>query len=405
MPTRRFTLYLILVAAVVLGILQGEPLFFTLAYFALGTLVIALLWAWGGLRGLQMIRRTEARRGQVGRTLRETFVMKNPTLLPRLWLEVRDQSTLPGHRAGRVLFSVPARGAQSWQVRTHCTRRGYYRLGPATLVSGDPFGFFEVKRDVPFSSDILIYPETVPIHNFSPPSGYLPGGEAVQQHTHNITPSAAGIRDYVTGDSLRRIHWLSSARRGRLTVKEFDMDPLADFWIALDNHGAVHVPGDGYHPATSTEECGVSIAASLAEHFLQKQRAVGLVTYAPRRCWLPADRGPRQRHKVLELLAVTQATGAVSLGDMLKLEGERFARTTTLVVITPSVETAWLSALQWLKLRRVRVLVVHIDPASFGGAAGAREVSRALGMANVPVYPVRQGDNLSKALSRGVGNG
>ena len=55
-----------------------------------------------------------------------------------------------------------------------------------------------------------------------------------------VTPQAAGVRDYAPGDALRRIHWPTSARRDRLMTKEFDQDPQADVWIFLDAYAPVH---------------------------------------------------------------------------------------------------------------------------------------------------------------------
>jgi uncharacterized protein (DUF58 family) len=162
------------------------------------------------------------------------------------------------------------------------------------------------------------------------------------------------------------------------------------------NHGTQ----SGAHPTESTEEYCVTLAASLAEHFLAKQRSVGLVTYAPDRAWIAAERGPRQQRKILELLAVTQATGTMALGDMLRLEGERFARTTTALVVTPAVDGAWLGAVRWLKYRRVSVVVVLVDSGSFGGPVGLTQTTKVLYTEGIPVYPVRRGDNLSLALAR-----
>ena len=81
---------------------------------------------------------------------------------------------------------------------------------------------------------IIVYPPTVPIHRFATPIGTLSGGEAVRRRAHFVTTNAAGVRDYQPGDSFNRIHWRSSARRDRLMVKEFELDPLADVWIFLD---------------------------------------------------------------------------------------------------------------------------------------------------------------------------
>ncbi len=62
----------------------------------------------------------------------------------------------------------------------------------------------------------------------------LSGGEARHRRTYQLTSNVAGVRDYVHGDSLNRIHWPSSARAGRLIAKEFELDPTADIWLYLD---------------------------------------------------------------------------------------------------------------------------------------------------------------------------
>lgn len=402
MPGRRAALYAFLVASLALGLWLGHPMFFQLAYLALGLLIVSVLWTWGGVLWLRVERRTDARRGQVGRPLTETLSVQNRSLLPRLWLEVRDHSTLPGHLPGRVLVNIPPRARHEWAVTTTCMLRGLYRLGPTTLVSGDPFGFFEARRDLKAKNEVLVYPETVPLHDFAPTAGQLVGGEARRQPVHFVTPNAAGVREYVPGDSLNRIHWLSTARRGRLMSKEFEVDPLADVWIVLDNDARAHPAA--IVPAFSTEECAVKVAASLVRYFLEKARSVGFITYAPGRTFIQPDRGARQLTKALEALATSRATGSTSLHDLLALEGERFARATTLVIVTPSTTLRWIEDVRRLDLKGVHLVVVHIDPVSFSGAAdgaaaGAEEVVRALRTAGVTVYPVRQGDDLRKTLS------
>jgi uncharacterized protein (DUF58 family) len=82
----------------------------------------------------------------------------------------------------------------------------------------------------------VVTPHTVPITRFSPPVGYLPGGEAMHRRTPYVTASVSGVRDYAPGDSFNRIHWPSTARTSRLISKEFELDPLSDVWIFLDMH-------------------------------------------------------------------------------------------------------------------------------------------------------------------------
>ena len=89
-------------------------------------------------------------------------------------------------------------------------------------------------------ASLVVTPATVDLPGFSPPTGYLPGGESVHRRTPYITSSVSGIRDYVPGDSINRIHWASTARTGRLISKEFELDPLADVWMFLDMYEDAH---------------------------------------------------------------------------------------------------------------------------------------------------------------------
>jgi uncharacterized protein (DUF58 family) len=255
----------------------------------------------------------------------------------------------------------------------------------------------------------------VPLTDFALPIGLLPGGDALRRRTHHITANAAGVRDYVPGDSFSRIHWKSTARRDRLIVKEFELDPLADIWIMMDAERTVHVgeyaPTDADAEAMpwetstqftlppATEEYVVTIAASLANFFLQRDRAVGFATHGQRHEMIQVDRGGRQLTKILETLAVIRARGDLSLGQMLTLEGDQLARGTTVIVITPSVREEWVTAAHRLMRRGLRVIAVLVDAETFGGRPGVQRVTGLLAAVGIPSYVVQEGDDLRVALS------
>ena len=100
MQNRRNAVYVLLILTLVTGLFTGRAFFFNLAYLFFGLLFISFLWSWLSVRWITIGRRTRARRAQVGRNLDEVFEVRNHALLPKLWLEVRDHSDLPGHRAG-----------------------------------------------------------------------------------------------------------------------------------------------------------------------------------------------------------------------------------------------------------------------------------------------------------------
>jgi len=403
--------------SVILGLITGRSLFYHLAYLLVALIVLAYLWAWTGVSWVHLRRQTRARRAQVGRPLEERFAVRNSSSIPKLWLEVRDESDLPGHLASQVVSSLPPHQERAWTIRTICRERGRYTLGPITLYSGDPLGLFKLRRALEPTSNIVVFPATVEIPSFPLPTGMLPGGDALRRRTHYITTNASSVREYVPGDSFNRIHWRSTARRDRLIVKEFELDPLSDVWIFLDMHAEVHsalpTPEEPMRDDTpfwvrpkefslppSSEEYGVCVAASLAQYFLRRDRAVGLVSYGQRREAIQADRGERQLSKLLETLAVLHAQGQVPLPELIRAEAQQLVRGTSVIVITPSNNLQWLVSARQMERAGLRIVAVVIDSGSFGGGREARTLAAQLASTGTMTYLVANNDSVAQALSR-----
>jgi uncharacterized protein (DUF58 family) len=343
-------------------------------------------------------------------------MVRNAGILPKLWLEIRDHSTLPNHLASHVVPTLMPRRRYRWETHTVCSRRGEFTLGPMTIVSGDPFGLFQFPRKIAAMSTIIVYPPTVPIHRFATPIGTLSGGEAVRRRTHFVTTNASGVRDYEPGDSFNRIHWRSTARRDALIVKEFELDPLADVWIFLDlsKDSLVERPqakadsgpfyGHTLSLPPSTEEYGITIAASLAQYFVTRGRALGFLTHSPYREIVQPDRGPRQLTRILEILAVARSETDLSLHQMLTLEANYLTRGTTLIVVTASQDERWATEAHTLSRRGIRVICILIDPRSFGAAPqNATYIHQMIESAGAVAYTIRQDDDLTTALSYRTG--
>jgi uncharacterized protein (DUF58 family) len=421
MISRRLVVFLLLAASLIGAVVSGRELFFNLLYLWVTIVVVAAVWTWLGLRGIRIARHTRALRAQVGRPLEERLAVRNLSRLPKLWLEVRDRSNLPGHTAGMVVVSLGPGHERAWVVRTLCRQRGRFQLGPLSIASGDPFGLFQVTRHIPQTTQIVVYPATSELRDFSLPLGLLSGGDALRRRTPYVTANAAGVRDYAPGDPLNRIHWPSTARRDRLIAKEFELDPMADVWLFLDGDLAVQaaLPMPAPEPpserelwlawkqviklAPSTEEYAVSIAATLAQFFIRRDRAVGLLAYGHTREFVQPDRGERQLTKLMETLAVFRTQGRLRFHDALTSEGERLPRGVTLILISASWDMRWVMAAQALKRRGLRVVAVAVDPATFGGPHTNTGLAAAMwAVGGVPTYAVKNGDDLSVALAQGV---
>ncbi len=412
--SQRIVLVLLL-ASLLAGIITGSNLYYRLAYlwgFLIGSSWLVSRLA---LRGVHFRRTARSLRAQVGQIFEERFEVYNDSRLPRLWLEVRDEAPLPGVRGSQVLSTLRGRESRTYLVRTRLIKRGVFPLGPTTLASGDLFGLFPVSRVYPSHEAVLVYPMMVDLHAFPSPQGWLSGGEALRRRTHQITANAAGVREYAPGDPLNRIHWISTARRSRLIVKEFELDPLSEVWIFVDASRYVHsqlpqvsLPADErdlWQPNVriplppSTVEYAVSIAASLARFFLQHRRSVGLV-YAGRYFGaLSAERGGRQLGKILETLSLLRAEGRIALQSLVDTQIRSLPRGSTTILITPSSGNEVVLSAELLSRRGMRPVVVLLDAASFGGSSGTGRIASNLELIGVPVCRVAYGDNLSSALS------
>ncbi len=385
---------LLLAMCVGFALATGFWLLFRLAYVLIAAVPLCYLWARFNLAGLELTVERMIDRAQVGQTTDERITVRNKSLFPKVWLEIDDPSTLPGHRPGRVV-TLGGRQRRSWRTQTLLTRRGVYNVGPIAVTSGDPFGLFRMTRRYGAQSSIIVYPPFYDLPHFTVPPANLPGEGRFRKRTHYVTPNASGVRDYAAGDSFNRIHWRSTARQGKLMVKVFELDPASDIWIALDLQQSVQA-GSGDE---STEEYGVKVAASVARHFLNANRNVGFINFGERLEIVEVERGGQQLTHILEALAVSRAQGDVPIGDLLNVEGKRFGRHTTLVVITPSVDEAWVMSLLQLTQRGVKVAVVLLEASTFGGQSNALMVVSALAAADIWTYLVKRGDNLSSSLS------
>lgn len=397
---RSWQAVLLIIILIFFSISSGWKVLYVLTYVLLTLFVLSWLWARYSLRQLVFRRASTGGRVQVGEVFDERLMLDNLSVMPKLWVQIADGSTLPGHRAGYVA-SIGGRKRATWRARSVCKQRGRFQLGPVTATSGDPFGLFRRRIFMSASSELLVLPHVLPITNFALFTGGLPGRGRSSRRALQTTTNATTIRDYVAGDALSRIHWRSSAHNNKLMVKEFDLDPAVDAWIFLDLNEDVQA-GEGEH---STDEYGVTIAATVALYLLRQDLSVGMIVNGEHREFLSLDRGDRQVERVLELLAVVRAGSGIDLKEALALDAFHFGRNTVAIVITPSNSRDWHEGLRHLQRRGVQVAVVGLDAGSFENEPPDEDTLALLEGAGVSVMRVKSKESLAQILESGSTNG
>lgn len=408
--------FIILFAIGALGMAAtGSLLYIRLAYLSTVLLMVSFLWAHASLAGIYFQRHARSLRASVGDMFEETFEVKNSGRLPRLYVQVLNESSLPQAAGSRILTWIRAGQNRSYLARTWLIQRGVFELGPTRIVSSDPFRLFPVEQTFPAADRLLVLPLIIPIHDFFSPLGLLPGGKVIRRKAPEVTPHASGLREYAGGDPLKRIHWPSSARRNKLMVKEFEQDPQAEVWIFLDAQRQAQAELAEEPAATwqewifdrrpeltlppSTLEYGVSIAASLAHYFIDRRRAVGFVTGGPLYTVIRAERSERQEGKILETLAFVNGAGELPLASLVDLQVSHMPLGSSALLVTPAVDDSILLAMELLQRRNLRPVVILLMAETFGGRPGSEALAGKLAQGNIPVCRVHNGANLRETLS------
>jgi uncharacterized protein (DUF58 family) len=301
-------------------------------------------------------------------------------------------------------------------TRTWLTRRGGFAVGPTRLVVADALGLFSTQRRFLPERNLVVLPLIYQVRGFLQPPGFLPGGKVINRKSVDITPHASGVRPYVPGDPMRRIHWPTTARRGQLNVKEFEQDPQAEVWLFLDAQERVQAQGAYEAPEVqlesllftrkprltlppSTLEYAISIAASLAHYFISEKRAVGLVARDRAYAHIRAERSERQETKILETLAFVEGKGDQSISALVGAHAPLLPKGSSVVLITPTTSSDLLMVTDELLRRRLRPIVVLMVAETFGGRAGTDHLATSLKSQGVPLRMIECGADLAEALS------
>ncbi len=397
---------------------NGGTVYVRLLYLSVLLIMIAWLLTVTGLRGIRVERQARSLRASVGDIFEEHFEISNTSKLPKLWLEVANETTIPYATGSRVLTFLRAKQKRIYTARTWITNRGGFNLGPTKITSGDPFGIFRLSKSFPATASLIVLPMLFPVAEFLSPPGLLPGGKAIRRKSIDVTPHAAGIREYVPGDPMKRIHWPTSVRRGQLMVKEFEQDPQAEVWLFLDTHKTVHIAKPGEYndlPPTddlfllkrrkvklppSTLEYSISITASLARYFIGQRRAVGFVSASGKTYKvIPAERSERQEAKILEELAFLQAESNFTLPGLVTAQLGQLPQGSSAILITPMIWSELLIGVDSLQRRNLRPVVVLLMSQSFGSYVSNEDLAKSLAERKVPVCRVYCEADLSETLS------
>jgi uncharacterized protein (DUF58 family) len=299
-------------------------------------------------------------------------------------------------REEEVELRARGRGRYSGSYRLRDVPRGRHRFAPVRLSIADPFGLAEGGLALEEQQALVVYPRLVEIERL-----FFDGGAGPEHGRRLLLRRPVGfelhsVRDYQQGESLRRVHWPSTARRGSLMVKELEDSPRDEVAVLLDGDPAA-VTGS---PPDSSFDVAVRVAGSiLLAQVRRGRRCVLVLNTGGREMQTVSSDGPEWQ-RALELLAAAEPDARAPAAAVLQSADGPAARSLELVVVTSRVERSLVDRLLERALTRRPVALVHIEAESFAGRSRRPdpELLR-LQAAGVAVAVVRQGEDLATALN------
>lgn len=367
-----FTILLLVISL----LLKQVPLFlFALLFFITGG--VARLWDRHSLRRVEYRRHLSSNRVFFGEEVQLEIEASNRKPLPLPWLQVEDElprevTVLKGEISPSYsinnqvlsnLFSISWYHKIKRRYPLRCNNRGYFTFGPAKMRSGDIFGFFTRQKEVYELDHLMVYPRIVPLEKLGIPSKQPLGAIRTKNHIFQDPILTMGVREYQSGDSLKRIHWKSTARSGQLQTKIFEPTTTVDMGIFLDVRT---VPLPYWAVIPKKIELAIVTAASVANAALSEGYRAGLyvnqntIDSLNQMIRIPPSQHPDQLKNILEVLAPIKPMETMPIARLVLKESRNLSWGSTIVVITAAPNEALLTTLFRMKRAGRKVVLITI---------------------------------------------
>ena len=244
-------------------------------YVAAGVYVWSLLYTPRAMGNL-VASRNFRRRAFLGEVVNVSLELHNRGRLSIPWLQIQESVPIELRIGNPVQHVATLRGRQTvnfaYQIKGQ--QRGYYRLGPLRLTGGDLFGLAKQQHGLLAADYLTVYPCIISLERLGLPSRLPFGTVASRQRLFEDPARPIGVRDFRSGDSLRRMNWKASAHTQKLLARNFEPAISLESLLLLDLNSSGYERRE-HRYAT---EWAITIAATLANHLIEQRQSVGLLS-------------------------------------------------------------------------------------------------------------------------------
>ena len=378
-----------------------DEFIFTVLYIFLG---LYLVGRWASIIAIRKVgfSREFSSRAFIGEDVAVRLQVFNQSWLPLTWLRLQDSLPVELAVAGsfKRIISLGSYGRYNYEYTIRTRKRGCYPVGPFTAKAGDLFGLGEDQQISGLPGTLIVYPKIYRLPGFNLLSKSPLGTLRTIQPIFEDPTRLRSKRDYVIGDSLRRIDWKATAAVGRLQTKQYEPS------IALETMLYVNLAVEDFDLRMRIDgvELAITLAASISNWVVSCKQAVGITTNgvdplselngeSQRFQPLYPKKGQGHLMNLLDILARVESPKKTGLTftEMLRREYNHLPWGTTVVLLTPQMEDDIFDLI--FQMRRVGLTLVLF---LVGANTQSERIRRLADTFDIPLYHVQNEMELSR---------
>ena len=360
---------------ILIGLLASQGLLIIVGSLVIIVWLLTKVWNRFAFQEVTHSRSFSQERAFIGDVVEYTVTLTNEKIIPLIWVDIQDvfpgDLDLPGARLRgtaaeatrehRITTSLLPYQRVSWKYNLHCSSRGYHRIGPVRLRSGDIFGFTAAESQLTGTDHILVYPQVFDLRELVMLAEH-PLGESKGARPIFRDPSRfLGLRDYQPTDPMKHIDWKATARKSQLQTKIFEPAVALEVIIALNA-----TTGEFAWQGSNRRlfERAVTVAASVSKYCSDLGYSFGLISnsvavYSGKWVNVPPGGSDSQIGMVLEALALAGSYAVASLPNVLRAERSSFRAGTTVAMVTSLMTQALAEEISEIKARGYQVILFY----------------------------------------------
>jgi uncharacterized protein (DUF58 family) len=317
--------------SLVLALLFGGVVPYYIFYLTISVLILSILYTVLIGRGIGFFIKTQRHIFTCGEDIVCDIKIMNAVSLPIPYIQVHSAAEAYSHKAYKGSFFSMSASEDNWEtVRLRFPARGIYPLGRITVTVWDLFRIVRYLETLDTGLTVKVYPRLYPVRTLFPGASdiyrdtYASHGKNENQYTMQ------DIRSYRDGDSLKRVHWKVSAKRGELFVKSYEKVTGTETALFIDMHE------NNYNYGAEAEERIVDTALSIIQSMIKRHVEMNVYINAAHGTHFPVH-SSQGFEDLMEYCLTQKSDGKMDFLEFLQRYYYQIPRTSAITIILASV--------------------------------------------------------------------